>query len=86
MSSAIGNISQITQGHLLSLFNSKDRLEKTYENLIDDLHRKNTEIYMNKKGIKYLKDINKKCVVLGSKGCFEGVDIPERWVDLRYFR
>lgn len=76
MGSVIGNISQITQGHLLSLFNSKDRLEKTYENLIDDLHRKNTEVYMNKKGIKYLKDINKKCVVLGSKGCFEGVDVP----------
>ena len=76
MSSVIKNVSKITQGHLLSLFNSKDRLEKTYENVLDDLNKKNIEVYMNKKGIKYLNDINKKCVVLGSKGCFEGVDIP----------
>lgn len=72
----ISNLSQITQGHLLSLFNSKDRQEKTYDIIKNNLHRKNIEVYMNKNGIKKLKDINKKCVVLGSKGCFEGVDVP----------
>lgn len=76
MSSVIEGVCKITQGRLLSLFNSKDRLEKTYEKLVDNLHSKNTEVYMDKKGIKHLKDISKKCVVLGSKGCFEGVDVP----------
>ncbi|RDY29467.1 exonuclease [Romboutsia weinsteinii] len=76
MSDFIANTAETTQGHMLSLFNSKERQEKTYEDLKDKLHLKNIEIYMNKRGIKYLKDINKRCVVLGSKGCFEGVDVP----------
>lgn len=76
MSKIISNISQITDGHLLSLFNSKDRQEKTYDILKEYLNNKNMEVYMNKKGINNLKDINKRCVVLGSKGCFEGVDVP----------
>lgn len=76
MSRVIGNLSSHTNGHMLSLFNSKDRQEKTYNVLKDFLHEKNIEIYMNKKYIKLLKDLNKKCVILGSKGCFEGVDVP----------
>ena len=76
MSKVISNLSPHTNGHMLSLFNSKDRQEKTYEVLKDYLHKQNTEIYMSKKYIKILKDLNKKCVILGSKGCFEGVDIP----------
>ncbi len=31
MSKIISNISKITEGHTLALFNSKDRQEKTYE-------------------------------------------------------
>lgn len=76
MSEILEKISSITKGHVLGLFNSKYRQEMTYELLKDYLHNENTEIYMNKKGIKHLKDINKKAVVLGSKGCFEGVDVP----------
>ena len=76
MSRIISKISLDTNGHLLSLFNSKDRQEKTYDLLKDYLHKENIEIYMNKKYIKLLKDLNRKCVVLGSKGCFEGVDVP----------
>lgn len=76
ISDIIKNISLITKGHILGLFNSKNRQEVTYEIIKDYLHSENTEVYMNKKGIKYLKDINKKVVVLGSKGCFEGVDVP----------
>lgn len=76
ISSIIQNISTITQGQILGLFNSKQRQEKTYEILKNELNNKNIEIYMNKKGIKHLKDINKKTIVLGSKGCFEGVDVP----------
>ena len=76
MSKVISGLSVKTNGHILSLFNSKDREEKTYEVLKDLLHKEGIEIYLNKKGIKFLKDFNKKCVVLGSKGCFEGVDVP----------
>ena len=76
MSRVVGNLCNYTNGHILSLFNSKDRQEKTYEILKELLHEKNVEIYMNKKYIKLLKDFNRKCVVLGSKGCFEGVDVP----------
>lgn len=76
MSKVVGNLSQQTNGHMLALFNSKDRQEKTYEILKELLHEKNVEIYMNKKYIKLLKDFNRKCVILGSKGCFEGVDVP----------
>ncbi|RDY24661.1 exonuclease [Romboutsia maritimum] len=76
MSYIISKIANVTQGHILSLFTSKDRQEKTYDILKEYLHNIDTQIYMNKKGIKFLKDMDKKCVVLGSKGCFEGVDIP----------
>ncbi|MEF9992042.1 MAG: helicase C-terminal domain-containing protein [Romboutsia sp.] len=76
MSNMISEISKLTHGRMLSLFNSKDRKDKTYDVLKDYLHKNDTEVYMNKKGIKHLKNINKKCVVLGSKGCFEGVDVP----------
>lgn len=31
---------------------------------------------MNKKGIKCLKNAEDKSIVLGSKGFFEGVDVP----------
>lgn len=76
ISKVICDLSIKTNGHILSLFNSKDREERTYEVLKDQLHKNGIEIYLNKRGIKYLKDLNKKCVVLGSKGCFEGVDVP----------
>ena len=76
MSKTIANLSKYTNGHILSLFNSKDREDKTYNILKNYLHQDGTEIYLDKRGIKYLKDLNKKCVVLGSKGCFEGVDVP----------
>lgn len=76
MSELISKLSQVTNGHMLSLFNSTERLNNTYNIAKDYLHNNDIEIYKNKNGIKYLKDINKKCVVLGSKGCFEGVDVP----------
>lgn len=76
ISKTISNLSSCTNGHILSLFNSKDREDRTYNILKDYLHKDGTEIYLDKRGIKYLKDLNKKCVVLGSKGCFEGVDVP----------
>ena len=76
ISNTIYKICEVTHGHLLSLFNSTDRLDKTYEDLTHILNGKNIDIYKNKKGIRNLKNMNQNCVVLGSKGCFEGVDVP----------
>ncbi|MGL5348378.1 MAG: helicase C-terminal domain-containing protein [Peptostreptococcaceae bacterium] len=76
ISQTIKNISSLTQGHMLGLFNSTYRQQMTYDLIKKELNYDNTEIYMNKKGIKHLKDVNKRAIVLGSKGCFEGVDIP----------
>lgn len=76
ISQTIKNVSKVTDGHILGLFNSKYRQDMTYDLIKEDLNNDNIEIYMNKKGIKHLKDINKKTIVLGSKGCFEGVDVP----------
>jgi ATP-dependent DNA helicase DinG len=76
ISEVISDISKFCEGHTLSLFNSTQRLNNTYEILNDYFQGNNIEVYKDKKAIKYLKDLNKRCVVLGSKGCFEGVDIP----------
>ena len=67
---------EATNSNVLSLFNSRKRQEETYNILVDRLHERDIQIYMNKKGIKSLKNVENKSVVLGSKGCFEGVDVP----------
>ena len=59
VSEIVSDICDITNGHTLCLFNSKDRQTKTYDVLKNYLHDKNIEIYNDKKGIKELKDINK---------------------------
>ena len=76
ISENILNLVNATNSNVLSLFNSRKRQEETYDFLVDDLHKNSIELYMNKKGIKSLKNAENKRVVLGSKGCFEGVDIP----------
>lgn len=73
----ISDIYEISDGNILSLFNSKRRQEETYDVLKKGESDKDISVYMNKTGIKYLKNIeNKRSIVLGSKGCFEGVDVP----------
>lgn len=67
---------KLSNSNVLSLFNSKKRLEDTYNILADDLYETNINVYMNKKGIKCLKNAEDKSIVLGSKGFFEGVDVP----------
>lgn len=73
------NISQyveLSDSNVLSLFNSRKRLEDTYNLLEKKLSDKDINVYMNKNGIKSLKNAKDKSIVLGSKGCFEGVDVP----------
>lgn len=71
----IENICINSNGHVLALFTSKNRLDKVYEKLIHKLNIHNIELHKNKRSVNYLRDLSKKCVVLASKSCFEGVDI-----------
>lgn len=65
-----------TKGHILVLFSNNLRRENVMNKLT--IYSKGTEleIYNNKKAIQYLKDKNRQVVILGSKGFFEGIDIP----------
>ncbi|WP_373599393.1 helicase C-terminal domain-containing protein [Paraclostridium bifermentans] len=64
-----------SNGHVLGLFTSKNRLDKVYDKLLHKLNVHNIELYKNKSSVNHLRDLSKKCVVLASKSCFEGVDI-----------
>lgn len=64
-----------SNGHVLALFTSKNRLDKVYDKLIHKLSINNIELFKDKTSINKLRDLSKKCVVLASKSCFEGVDI-----------
>ena len=76
MSYNIQKYSEISDSNVLSLFTSRKRLEDTYDMLKNNLIDEDINVYMNKKGIKSLKNVDNKNIVLGSKGCFEGVDVP----------
>lgn len=64
-----------SNGHVLGLFTSKNRLDKVYDKLLHKLNVHNIELYKNKSSVNHLRDLSKKCVVLASKSCFEGVDV-----------
>lgn len=72
----IYDIAVLTEGHMLVLFNNNNRRDSVKKNL--DLIVKDTdfEVYTSKKAIHLLNDINKKVIILGTKGFFEGIDIP----------
>ena len=65
-----------TKGHILVLFSNNLRRENVMNKLIKYSTGTELEIYNNKKAIQYLKDKNRQVVILGSKGFFEGIDIP----------
>ena len=72
----ISQYAKLSDSNVLSLFNSRKRLEDTYNLLEKSLSEKDINVYMDKNGIKSLKNAEDKNIVLGSKGCFEGVDVP----------
>ena len=65
-----------TNAHVLALFTSMNRLEKVYNELLPILNSHNIELYKGKNNVSNLRVLSKNCVVLASKSCFEGVDIP----------
>lgn len=65
-----------TKGHMLVLFSNNLRRQSVMNRLIQYAKGTALEVYDNKKAIQYLKDKNRQVVILGSKGFFEGIDIP----------
>ena len=63
-------------GHTLVLFTSNAR-KQAIENRLNELIKGSSiEVYSNKKSIRYLNDKERKVIILGSKGFFEGIDLP----------
>lgn len=65
-----------TKGHILVLFSNNLRREKVMGKLIEYTKGTQLEVYCSKKAIQYLKDPSRQVIILGSKGFFEGIDIP----------
>ena len=63
-------------GHILALFNNNLRRKNVMDKLTQYTKGTEIEVYNNKKAIQYLKDKNRQVIILGSKGFFEGIDIP----------
>lgn len=63
-------------GNILVLFNNKKRLLSFKNKILPQLNKLHIRLYDRKKDIEKLKDKSKKSILLGSKGFFEGIDIP----------
>ena len=63
-------------GNLLILFTSKKRLEAFRDKISLFLASKNIKLYQGKRDIEKLQNSDERSVLLGSKGFFEGIDIP----------
>lgn len=70
------NISRHLGGHVLVLFTNNLRKKKVEEELIELTKSTGIEVHTHKKSINYLNDKNRKVIILGSKGFFEGIDVP----------
>ncbi len=68
--------SKITDGHSMVLFNNNARRQLVFEELQFLTRGTKFEIHMNKKSIDLLKDKERKIIILGSKGFFEGINAP----------
>ncbi len=72
----IKEIAEKLNGHVLALFTNNLRLEGVYRALLKMIEGSNIEVFNSKKAITYLKDKDRKIIILGSKGFFEGIDVP----------
>ena len=64
------------RGHLLVLFSNNIRRTLVEERLRKLTMGTKLEIHTSKKAIPYLKDGSREIILLGTKGFFEGIDIP----------
>lgn len=76
ISEFIFKTSKALNGHMLVLFNNNSRREQALEELLTLTKGTTIEIHTNKKALKYLKDRNRQIIMLGTKGFFEGIDLP----------
>lgn len=76
ISNLIFKIAKTLNGHMLVLFNNNSRREDTLNELTILTKGTNIEIHTSKKALKFLKDKNRQIIMLGTKGFFEGIDLP----------
>lgn len=76
MSQFILEVVKNFNGNILVLFSSINRKNKVEMQIRPLLKSLNVNIYDNLKGMEELKKLDRRTIVLGSKGFFEGVDIP----------
>lgn len=63
-------------GHILVLFNNNARRSAVNEELDLLIRGTKIEVHTNKKSVGALNDKNRQVIILGSKGFFEGIDVP----------
>lgn len=63
-------------GHILVLFTNNLRKESIEDRLKELIKGSKIEVYSDKKSIRYLNDKERQVIILGSKGFFEGIDLP----------
>lgn len=64
------------QGHMLVLFTNNLRRKAVEKELVELTRGTRLEVHIDKKSIKLLSDKNRQVIILGSKGFFEGIDVP----------
>lgn len=72
----IFKVSKRLGGHTLVLFTNNLRKKRVEEKLLELTKNTSIEVHTHKKSIKYFNDRNRKVIILGSKGFFEGIDVP----------
>lgn len=76
ISKFIFETSKKLNGHILVLFNNNARRSAVNEELELLTRGTKIEVHTNKKSIGALNDKDRQVIVLGSKGFFEGIDVP----------
>lgn len=76
ISKFIYETSKKLSGHILVLFNNNIRRNGVYEELEMLTRGSKIEVHTNKKAINILNDKNRQAIILGTKGFFEGIDVP----------
>ena len=72
----IFSVAQKINGHILVLFNNNARRTAANEELDLLIRGTKIEVHTSKKSVGALNDKNRQVIILGSKGFFEGIDVP----------
>lgn len=72
----IYEVAKKNKGHLLVLFSNNIRRSLIEQKLRELTFGTKVEVHTSKKAIPYLKDMNREVILLGTRGFYEGIDIP----------